>query len=254
MAGAKAQGEGGGPIEALRSREGSPGRISRSDFEDDTNTPNTQNELEEIARYTIPRPRVLRGDKPVRLVVPAYETFSTNGTADDTETFSLSNDIIQSDAAEDLVLYDDGSRVDEDSIDYANNSFDYTDSGTGSDLDVWYVCSDAARVLFEKEAPAGQSTINEEVFESNTALLHRRDQQTDGITVDTSGKGEAFPVLPEDYDLVVKVDAPYTVRFEDDDAEGLTPTNMHLLIPTEHFEESPPGLGEAVKRDIAGLR
>lgn len=255
MAGSRAQdGSEAGPIDTLRQRDGSPGRIARSDFDDDTNTPNTTGELEEIARWTVPRPRVLRGDKPVRIVVPAYETFSTDGTASNTETFSLANDIIESDAAEDLVLYNEGSRVDADSIDYSNNTFDYTDSGTNNDLDVWYVVGDAARVLFEKEAPAGQSTITEEIHEINTSLLHRRDQQKDGITLDVVDKGEAFPVLPEDYDVVVKVDAPYTVRFEDDDAEGLTATNFHLLLPTEDHSETPPGLGEAVKRDIAGLR
>ncbi|WP_435362753.1 hypothetical protein [Haloarchaeobius sp. DYHT-AS-18] len=225
-----------------------PGYISLRDW---SFSANTTGEKSVVATYAAPRPIRLREDREMDLAVPAYESFTVDGTADNTETFNLANDLLDTPVTEALVLWEDGSPVQPDSVDYANNSFDYTSSNTGTTLDVYYIPRNPASVEFEKVAPGGGSTIKQPLFEIPTAIAHTRDQSKDPLSFDL-GRTPLQDAVPRKWVVQVSVNAPYTVKFEES-TRGTSATNALLSVPRAQTESRIPGLKDAVKADIAGL-
>jgi hypothetical protein len=194
---------------------------------------------------------VLREDREVDLAIPCHETKTTDGNGGDTETFSLANDLLDTPATEALVLYDDGSVVQPDSVDYANDSFDYTDSDTGSTLDVYYIPRDPASVEFRKVAPGGGQTIRQPLSDIPTAIAHTRDQSKDPLDFDL-GRSALHGVVPRKWAIQMVVNAPYNVEFEED-SRGTSASNALLSLPRLQTEARVGGLKDAVKADIAGV-
>jgi hypothetical protein len=227
-------------------------QISRSLFE--AQGENTADEDSEIATFVAERPRQLRGDRDVRITIPAYESFTTDGTGSNTETFTLSNDIVQSPVSQNIVLWDDGDVVSPDSVDYGANSFDYTDSATGSELDVYYLVSDPAEVVLRKRAPTRSARVEQRIFEENATILNQRDQDDDGFVL-TTDDSPFQGTLPEDYELALVVNAAYTVRLDGPSRTNGSPSALNLLLqlPAQFINTSIPGVDDAVKRDIAGV-
>ncbi|WP_435332839.1 hypothetical protein [Haloarchaeobius sp. TZWWS8] len=224
-----------------------PGYISLRDW---TFSTNTTGEKSVVATYAAPRPIRLREDREMDLAVPAYESFTTDGSGT-AQTHSLSHDIIDTPATEALVLWSDGSPVQPGSVDYAANSFDYTDGGAAETLDVYYIPRNPAVVEFEKVAPGGGSTIKQPLFEIPTAIAHTRDQSKDPLSFDL-GRTGLQDTVPRKWVVQVSVNAPYTVKFEES-TRGTSATNALLSVPRAQTEARVPGLKDAVKADIAGL-
>ena len=225
-----------------------PGTIKRGDWRFSTNT---TDEESVVATYEAPRPIRIREDREFDLAVPAHETFSVDGTADNSETFNLSYNLLDTPATVSLVLYDDGTPVQPDSIDYAGDTFDYTSANTGTTLDVYYIPRDPASVEFKKVAPGGGATIEQPLFEMPTVMAHTRDQSKDPLSFDL-GRSQLHDTVPRKWQIQMVVKAPYPVAFEES-TRGTTATNALVSIPKAQTEERIRGLKDAVKADIAGL-
>ncbi|WP_323192849.1 hypothetical protein [Halostella sp. PRR32] len=241
-------------MQRLRGSGWQPGGFALRDF--DFEGPNTTGEESVVADLQAERPVALRDDKDadLKLVIPAWESFSTDGTGGNTETFNLSNDIIDSPSTVSFLLYEEGSLVDADSVDYANNSFTYTDDGTNNTLDVFYVPRTPADVRLKKVISDGTTSIGQDVYEENTAILHSRDQAEQPTEVDVSSS-ELERYIPRKSNLQLIVNADYTVRFEAPERTNGVPkaTNAILSVPKFQTESNVPGLQQAVKADAAGL-
>jgi hypothetical protein len=243
----------GNIIKELRGSGWTPGSFSRRDF--DLEGPNVTGQDSVVADLQADRPVALRDDKDadLEITIPAYEEFQTDGSGGQ-QTFVLSNDIIDSPATEAFLLYADGQLADEDSVDFDNDEFQYTDDGTVQDLDVFYVARNPSEVKIKKVVSDGQVSIGERVYGENTAILHSRDQSEQPTDLNVSGS-EMERYLPRKSNLQIVVNAPYTVRYEGPERDNGTAraANALLSIPKFQTESNPSGLLQAVKADAAGL-
>lgn len=236
-------------LNELMEVDAQPQRIKRQDFD---LFDGTANQRSKVASYKPKLPIAFREHTPMRLALVAGEEFTTNATAGDTETFALANNIVDTPNTTALVLYDDGGRVQPDSINYSGDSFDYTDGGTGSTLHAFYVARNPGTVEVEKTAPSAQSGMNETVFDDVTSILAERNQNKDALEFEFD-ESPLEPVVPARWTIDIYVDVPYAVRWDDG---GLTTTNDDtalnaiLSVPVRRAEQNVENLGQAVKRDI----
>lgn len=191
--------------------------------------------------------------RQVILSVPAVETFTSNGTGGDTETFDLSNDLIDSAHVADSVdvLIDDGStvdRVEPDDIDFANDTVDVTDPGTGNTVAIFYASGEQARAELVKQTPSERRGATEVIDEFDPSLLHRRDPDKTEVTLNFSRPLEG--VVPEDFALQLRIDAPYTASFRYEGSESVTPSNAVLSLPRKRTSVELDGLNDAVKMEM----
>ncbi|QFU83389.1 hypothetical protein [Natronorubrum aibiense] len=231
-----------------------PGSVTLREFTTQESTPD---EASVVAEIQVGRPLQLRDDpdSELRLALPAYEHFTTDGTADETETFELGNNLVKSPTTEDLLVWEDGAVVQPDSVDYDSNAFDYTSSGTETDLDVFYIARNPASVEIRKTAPGAGGKVNQTLKEAQTAILHTRDQAQQEVRFGFE-RTPLQPYLPRKFRLQVVVDAPYTVAFEAPERANGTPRarNALLSLPRYQTESRIEGLGTAVKQDMIGVR
>jgi len=238
-------------------------RLERTPGLNDEITPRTLRE-EGVTEANTPGERSLVGsltlDTPVRLrsgrsnrfkvALPAFEKLGpTDATADNSETFNLANDVIQSPNTQDVVVYLDGEYYGApDAVDYAADSIDVTDSGTASDVYVWYMTADPATVSIYKKIPNAETSASQRLWTNQLARLHKQDQQEQPEYFQF---GEGWkPYLSSDMKLNVYVDAPFEVRFEDPDGHGNTPTNALFHIPVEQAQDTVPGLINIIKASM----
>lgn len=215
------------------------------DFEEHTNQTNTESDILTLQAETV---LALPQEGEVKIAVPAYESFTTDGTGGNTETFTLSHDLIDTPNTQSLVLWENGTLVKPDSIDYANNSIDYTDDGTSNTLHVYYVPGDAATVRMEKRLPGGKTSGSEELYSGQLALTHQSDQQEDSEKIRlTDSWLERY--LATDMVLAVTIDAPYTVKFSED-TDGTRANNALFHFEAEQGNGSANGLLAAIREDI----
>jgi len=223
-------------------------RLTRSDF---TLTNGTSGERSEVAVWEAPSPVVLREAANIRLVVVTVEEFQTAGNGNQ-GTFNLSNDIISQNNTADLVLYSDGSLANEDSIDFSNNSFKYTDGGNQERLHAHYVCGDPGILEIEKVAPRSKGGISDVVYDDATTLLHNRDQNNEPPSFDFDRPEEK--VVPRKWELRLFADiSAHPVEWDDsseDNSQSTTATNAILHLPIKVASRDVAGLSDVVKRDI----
>lgn len=235
---------------ALREMGRVPGTIGPDAF-DETQV-SSQGQRTRIARFRADSAHMIRSGRknPFRLVIPAYEKFTTDGTADNTETFNLTHGVIQNPNVEDLVLWEGSSYVSPDSVDYAGDSFDYTSSGSNTTLHAYYVTDKAASVDIRKATPGSSSSASEELFSSNLGLVHNTNQSEQPEFFQLN-RSKLQPFVATDMTLDVYIDAPYTVRFEDADDDETEPTNMLLHVPVMKGQGGVSGLSGAIKQDMS---
>ncbi|WP_435062393.1 hypothetical protein [Halobaculum sp. EA56] len=223
-------------------------QFGKGDFDFTAGTPGDRSR---VARFQAKRAHMLRETEPVEYAIMAYETFTTDGTAGNTETFNLSNDLVDSGATDtNLVLYEGGARVQPDAVDIAGDSFDYTDDGTNNTLGVYYAAGEQAQLELVKEAPNG---TKEPVDSRLINKIHLRDNAKEPITLDLS-RSYWQRYVPTDWTLDLYVDAPYTAAFMQDvdgDGEPEPATNAILSVPYSAATGSIDGLGEVVRTDAA---
>lgn len=217
--------------------------IAASDW---TEEANVSGELSSIARYQANRPIAIRPGVAADVNIVAYEEFTSGMGNSSQETYTLSHDIVDADSVvDDLVLYQGGSAVTADSIDYANNQFDYTDDGSGDELDAFYVVQDQALVDIRKVAPRN---VRDSMKELDAGFANRRDQREDAI--EFSFDHPLDGVVPTDWEIEVLINAPYDVRWEGANNAGSYPDNLRLQVPIRRARDEVPELEPAVKAII----
>ncbi|PSQ06126.1 hypothetical protein BRC97_07035 [Halobacteriales archaeon QS_6_71_20] len=217
------------------------------DFETATNQTGTDSEILSLQAETV---LALRDGAELMVSIPAYETYTTDGTAGNSETVNLSHDLVDSPNTQSVVLYENGKRVSPDSIDYANDSINYTDNSTGNTLHIYYIVGDAATLTVEKVSPGGKTSQAEELKTLNAGRANRQDQQEDPITFSFGGSWlERY--LATDMVLRVSIDAPYTVRFREG-TDGTEATNALFHTTVTQGATDAQGLLAAINDDMGG--
>lgn len=213
---------------------------------DMTLSENTTNQESVVASYSADLPLAVREGKPITLALAAFDTWTTNSTSGDSETFSFAHNIIESPTTSNFVLYEGGSLVQPDSVDYANNSFTYTDDGTGNNLYGFYIADNPGTLTIRKVSPGG---IPEDIHTVNLAIAHARDQHRQPLTADF--RHELQPVVPRNWDLEIVVDVDYQIDFEADGAPEATAANAIIDIPIREARQNIDGLGRIVREAAA---
>lgn len=218
--------------------------LTRSDF---TTTNGTGGERTKVAEYQARRPVAIRPDRRVRLALVTHENKSTDGSGG-TQTFNLSRDLIDAGSTDQsLALFENGTPVDPDSVDFANDSFDYTGPGSTEDLEVYYTVGpgDQCPISIEKHAP---KDVNDELWSGDLGLLNARDQDKSAIEIDFSHPLD--PIIPTDWYLRVYAEGPYAVEW-DESTNNTSAPNALLSFKTRMSNRSIDGLGRAVRHRIA---
>jgi len=210
----------------------------------------TANERTQVASFEAETPLVLREQADIRLMLTTVEEFQTSGTGS-SETFNLSNNIIESPNTANLVLFSDGNRVQPGSVDYSNDSFDYTDGGSQERLHAHYVARDPVQVQIEKEAPRAQGNVTEVVWDGATSLFHERDQNQEPLSFDFDRP--AAKAVPRKWDINIYADGPYPIEWNDEaeaNSQSTVATNAIISLPVKVASTNVPDLSDAVKRHI----
>lgn len=239
-----------GIVNELRNADTHRDQFTRADFDTSAGVAGSR---ELVAEKKVQRPHALEQGSPVDVAIMAYEQFTSNATAGDQETFTLSHDVVESTATpESIVAYEGDSRLAIDSRDYANNTVTVTAANASSEVGFYYASSEQARVTVQKTAPGAQA--QEALWSGDAGLLHMRDTAREPVTFDFEGS-VLQPVIPTDWRLQVYVDAPYTARFAKDiggDGEDELATNALLGFNYRATRDQIEGLKTAVARDSAG--
>ena len=231
-------------ITQLRNMQGTPARLKRDDF-DLGSAESGSRSL--IASFQAPNPLVLRQDRPLRLAIPAFETFTSAGQAG-AQTFELSHDLLESPQSRDLLVFADGSKVSPGSVDYGANSFEYTDGGNAQDLAAYYISGADCPLEIEKQAPSTHGSVSERIFEEPMELMHQRDQDEEPRHFEI-GETELMRVVPKDWRVNVYADPEYEINFADD-ATGTRARNAIISLPYVQGSQDLEGLARAVAHDI----
>ncbi|WBE14031.1 major capsid protein PB2 [Saline Natrinema sp. J7-1 virus 1] len=230
-------------LNQLRRMPATASRLERDSFEQHNGEAGTRSL---IGSYRAPNPLVLRQNRPIRVIVTAFDSFTTDGNGN-SQTFNLSHDLVESPQSQDLMLFADGNRAKPDSVDFAADSFDYTDGGAAEDLAAFYISGADCDFEIEKQAPSTQGSVSERIFEESLSLLHQRDQDEQARTFDLNAS-PLQPIVPRKWRLNVYAKGSYPVTWEDKDT-GTTARNAVLSLPYKQGRNSVDGLSRAVAHD-----
>lgn len=250
-------------LQTARAVDDAPKKLNKLKKSEFDLSEGSTNQRTRIASYEAEVPLVLT-ERAMALAFTVVEEFQTNGTADDTETFNLANDAIQTPNTNDFLLYESGNRVQPDSVDYAADSFDYTDDGTGNFLHAYYVPREATQVEIEVKAPKSHGGVSRTVYDDVTSLLHERNQQKEpprmsfdapeGARSDRQQGAQALQrVLPRKWRLDVYQNGPVAFSWTDADeanSQGTTATSALLTMPVARLSQQMPELAAAVRQSI----
>lgn len=225
-----------------------PGHITPDEMDKSVNS---QGQRSRIGRYRATTAHMLREGRqnPLKIAVPAYESFTTNATADDTETFNLAHSVTDTPVTQPVVVWLDGTYYGTpDAVDFDADTIDVTDSGTASNVHVYYI-SDAAASLEIRKAASNADTGSQRVYTGNLGLIHEAPQieQPEYLRLNQT---PLHPWIGTDMTVDVYLDAPYTVRWTDNDGDGTEPTNALLHVPAMIGQSEISGLTSAVGADM----
>lgn len=231
-------------MQRLEEMERTAGTIVPSEMETSVNS---QGQRSRIARYRADAALKLRGDKTFWLAIPAYQSFTTDGTADNTETFNLSHSVTDTPATQSVVVWLDGDYYGSpDAVDYDADTIDVTDAGTGSTVHVYYISDAPCTLEVRKAVPDSSTRSSQRLYRSNVGLVHGTRQAEQGESLNVGGAPlKGFVAADMTIDVYAK--APYTIRFEDPDGDNTEPTNAMVNLPTIEGRGEVPGLKSAIK-------
>jgi len=224
-------------------------RLNRRNFDHSTASSGARSK---IASYEVETPLAFR-EEAVRLSFVTVEEFQTDGSGGNTETFNLSYDALPTNNTTDFVLYESGNRVQPDSVDYAANTFDYTDDGTGNYLHAYYVPRDPSYIEIVKTAPKSQGRVEETVFDATTSMLHERNQNKEPPEMDFTDGNPLDPMVPRKWTIDIYADGPVPFAWDDSgesNGQGTVATNAVVSVPINRATQDLPNLSQAVKQDI----
>lgn len=235
-------------LETLKALPSTAQRLKRRDF-DLTN--GASGSRTKIASYTAESPLAFRaGD--VRLMFVTVEEFQTDGSGN-TQTFNLSNNVISTANTTDFVLFEAGTRVQADSVDYAADTFDYTGPGSQEYLHACYVPRDPVEVEVQKTAPKAMGKVEEVIYDDATSILHERNQNKEPPELDFRGRTPLTPVVPRKWSIDIYQNGPVPFEWDDSaeaNSQGVTATNPVISLPVNRAKSDVEGLAQAVKEDI----
>lgn len=229
-----------GIIDRLRKTPTKPTHLQPSEMD---LTANTAGEKSVIATFKADVPFVVRSGEMVRLQVTAYEEKTTGG-AGTQETFTLAENMVD-EAADSFVLFSGNSRASADSVDFAGDSFDYTDGGSTETLHVYYMTDAQAPIEVRKVAP---KNVQEDLISEENGINTVRDTYKDPITFSPNHPLEG--VVPEDWEVEVSIKAGYSVQWADETDTDAKATNMTVDLPIRRAGSKVPGLKQAVKNAV----
>ena len=237
-------------VDVVSSMPHSPSQVTRGDF--DLSAATATDKMETVAELQVKRLTTVRqGSYDLDLV--AYESFPSDSTTGDTDTFDLNHYPMESPSvAEGVVLYAGGERVaDADfSVDFAANTLDYSGDETANDLHVFYTSAQQARYEIRKVAPNGTT---EKLDEGDFSLVLRQDANKDPLAFEFDHPLQG--VLPAYWRLQIRVDGPYVVRWTADAADGTARADQMLAdLPVNIADREAPEWVDNVLRGIAGAR
>jgi len=240
-------------VDDLRDVSRTPGSIGperlRGEGDTSVNTTGSRSRIVELPVDTVHSIRQGRSN-PFRVAVPAYEGFTSDGTGGNSETFTLSHDLVECPNTQDVVVYIGGTYYGTpDAVDYANDSIDITDPGSNNNVHVWYMPGDTATLEVYKATPSSSASANEELYSRPLNLVNQT-QQAEQPEYFELRQSALQPFLASDMRLNVYVKAPYEVRFEDPDGDGAAPENMLLHIPVQRGSQKVSGLKQVIKSDM----
>jgi len=224
--------------------------ITPGDFEQ---TANTTGELSRVLRFRPNTPHAIRGGKhnPFYFALPAYESFNSDTTADNAETFTLSHSVVDTPNTQAVLVWLDGTRYGKpDSVDYGTNEITVTDSdATTSTVHVYYISDAPAEVSIEKRV-AGANSATAQLWSGVVPSLHNADQSKGQPPHFRFGTDVLERFIAADMTLDVKVKAPYTVKFRED-TDGTQADNALFNIPANEAQDTVPGLKQAIKASMS---
>lgn len=234
--------------QALANAQTQNDRVSLDQFATSDASPGV---LSTVASFEADQDLAVRERKRLEIAPLARETFTTDGTGGNTETFSLSNNLIDSQATSESVVtfLDDGTTVSEvqpDAVDFANNTVDVTDSGSGNTLVVFYAAGDQARAIVRVVGPNG---TRKDLLELDVGLVHRRDKFDNPIRFSFERALEG--VVPDNFSIQLLVSAPYVASFQFSGSETVEAPNGLFSVAVRRSEDKIDNLGRAVRHDIA---
>lgn len=233
-----------GIIKRLMATAATPDRLERTMFDRYNGEPGDKSL---IAQYEAPNPIVLRPDRPIRMVLTAFDALTTDGSGE--QDLELSHSIVEAPQSADLYLYEDGQRVSYEAIDYENDVVTYDDGGSSATIGAYYISDADCDVEIEKQAPSSQGRVSERVFEDTLSLLHQRDQDEQPRYFDV-GSSPLERVVPTDWKINVYADSDvYGVTFDDEETQS-TARNAVISLPYKQGQSEIEGLSRAVAHDI----
>mgnify|MGYP000014563392 CR=1 FL=1 len=223
-------------------------RLKRQNFDLSTGVSGAR---KKIASYHVETPLAFR-EESVRLVFTTVEQFQTPGDGSQT-TYDLAHDALPTNNTTDFVLYEGGSRVEADTVDYAGNSFTYTGPGSQEYLHAYYVPRDPVEVEIVKTAPKSQGRVEETVFDATTSMLHERNQHKEPPEIDFSAGNPLDPMVPRKWTIDIYAEGSVPFAWDDSgeaNGQNTVATNAVVSIPINRATQDLPDLSQAVKTDI----
>lgn len=236
-------------VNALSRLPTATNRLSTSDFEQ---SDAAANERTLVATHKFNRPVVIKSGATLDVDLVAYESIVTDATAGNQETVSLSHDILDSDSnPQNIVVYEAGSKLAVDSVDYANNTVTVTPANADATLHIFYVAADQATLEVRKTAPNG---VHETLAEYDVGLINQRNQNKKPLEFEADHRLQG--VIPTDWTLDFYVDAPYAVSWgvdtDNDGVDEAEPTNQLVSVPIRRSEQDiPNGIKDVVAQVAA---
>lgn len=207
-------------------------RLAESDFTTKATTAGTRST---VAEYQTRTPIAVKDGKTYDVDLVAYESFTSDGTAGNSETFNLSHDVIDAPAFPvNVVLYEGSSSLAVGSVDYANDTVTASPANANSTIHAFYVCGDQATLDVRKKAPNG---THEEIASVDVGLANQRDQNRTPFKFSFDHPLEG--VIPKDWKLIISVDGPYRIVWSEAGGSAV-PTQQLLSIPIQRAETELP--------------
>ncbi|WP_256402424.1 hypothetical protein [Halorubrum salinum] len=222
--------------------------LSPRQFETSTNS---QGSMSEIAAFTANTAHGLKTGRsnPIRLVIPAYQSFETAGDGSD-QSFNLTYDLIESPDTQDVVVWFGGDyQGSPKSVDHDADSITVSGPGSVATVHVYYVAGNAASFELRKKLPGSKVEGNEQVYDANLGLIHNANQAEQPEFLELN-ESKLQRYLATDMELEARIRAPYQVRWTDPDGDGTEPTNALLQVPAQKANTEVPGLRSAVSTDM----
>lgn len=216
----------------------------------DTST-NSQGSLSDIATLVADTAIALRTGRsnPLRIVVPAYQSFTTAGDGSD-QTFSVTHDLTECPDTQDVVVWFDGEyQGSPKSVNHDTNEFTVSGPGSAVTVHAYYVSGKAATFELRKKTPSAKTSNSEKLYEANLGLIHDANQSEQPEFLELN-ESTLQRFLASDMELNARLEAPYQVRWTDPDGDGTEPTNALLQVPAQKSNGEIEGLTSAISADM----